>query len=112
MTAFFGYPLVHDRVAKDADLVELNLDRVAFLHKHLRIAVASDAAGSAGNDHVAGDKFGYRGQVVDQRGMLNSRSSVVARCISSPLRRVIRVRAPGSGISSAVTIHGPKAPDL
>ena len=31
-------------------------------------------------------------------------------CTTSPSRRVVSVRARGSGISSAVTIHGPNEP--
>ena len=44
------------------------------------------------------------------RGILKIIISVVARCISVPFRRVTSVSTVPGGISSAVTIHGPKAP--
>src|SRR3954462_5749025 len=45
---------VGDRVLEDADLVDLDFDLVARLHPQWRIAPRADAAGRAGDQHVAG----------------------------------------------------------
>src|SRR6185437_495987 len=45
-------------------------------------------------------------------GISKHRSSRVACCCSLPFRRVMRCARVMSPVSSGVTIHGPKAPDL
>src|SRR5215203_5110512 len=43
-----------DGVVEDAEVAEFDLDPIAWLQEHLRIAVEADAIGGAGQDHVAG----------------------------------------------------------
>src|SRR5262249_35375115 len=58
---------------------------------------------------------GASGVNIEQNEMIAGMSwismSVPERCISWPLRRVVRGSLVGSGVSSAVTIQGPRGPE-
>src|SRR3954468_14557053 len=56
---------VGNRVLEDAGLVDLDLDLVAGLHPERGIAPRADAAGRAGDQHVARDERGPGRHVFD-----------------------------------------------
>src|SRR3954463_6990140 len=63
---------VGDRVLEDADLVDLDFDLVAGLHPQRRIAARADAAGRAGDQHVAGLQRRPCRDVLDDLGDLEN----------------------------------------
>ena len=102
--------LVLNAVAEDADAAEFNLNEVAGRHEELRLALKPYAAGRSRADDVARPQGRERGNVGHQSLDGKIISPMAACWTTLPLRRVVSVKFRGSLISSAVTIHGPKAP--
>src|SRR4051812_13336766 len=65
MTGLMRRSAVGDGVLQDADLVDLHFHLVAGLHPHRRVAARADAAGRAGNQHVARQERGPGGDILD-----------------------------------------------
>src|SRR6266852_4639209 len=96
---------IGNAVLEDADLVDLDLDLVAGLHPDRRIAPGAPVTSTSPGASVV--------QVETYSmifGILKIICSVLACCMRSPFRRQDSVSLVFGGISSAVTIHGRKAP--
>src|SRR5262245_62994036 len=102
--------LVDDIDAQNADPGDLDLDLVAGPHPERRLAPQADAVGRAGGDDVAWLQPRHGRQVLYDGGDVEDH--VVGRvcCTTLPLSRVVSSRRCGSGMTSAVTSHGPSGP--
>ena len=90
---------------------DLDLDRVAGLHPDRRLAPRADAARRARHDDVAGLELRPRRAVLDE--LRHVEAQLADALVLHDRRRSSASSAcslRGSGISSAVTSHGPNAP--
>ena len=74
----------------------------------LGVAAEADASGSAGADDVSGFEGRDAGDVGDEFGDLEDEVGVLEFCRVSPPMVSVMSRVWGSGISSAVTMEGPR----
>src|SRR5262245_53179365 len=58
--------LIRDRVTENAQIGDLDLDRIAGLHPKRRLAARADTAGRSGDDHVAGQELRPLRAILDQ----------------------------------------------
>src|SRR5882672_5332145 len=118
---------IGDRVLEDADLVDLDLDLVAGLHPDRRVAARADAAGRAGDEHVARLQRGPARDVLDDLrdledhllggGVLHALAVQAARQRQSRIRRNLvrghHPRTEGAGVREVLAggpLHGMALP--
>ena len=100
--------LADDPVAQPADAVDLNLDDIAITEQQRRLTAEADARRGAGEDERSPGSSAVNSEIVLTRVATSKIiSSVDDSCTTWPLTVVRSVSRETSGISSAVTSHGP-----